>query len=116
MAIFIQRSSDKDGPVFELKDNEILIGRNSQCRIAINNSTVSSRHARVLKEGQYYKLEDTGSLNGTFLNGKMVRNAILKNGDRVRIGEIILIYYEDLMQRTARCLNNSMSRKRFRPV
>jgi len=37
-----------------------------------------------------------------------IRAAILKNGDRVRLGESILIYYEDMMQRTARCLRRNI--------
>ena len=105
MAVLVQRDCDEDKLVLELNDNEIIIGRQTDCGIAIRDLKISKHHARVLKKGPYYKLEDMGSMNGTFINGSKIRAAILKNGDRVRLGESILIYYEDMMQRTARCLN-----------
>jgi hypothetical protein len=76
-----------------LKEAEVLargvkIGRGPDNGIVIDNPAVSHYHARVFtgEDGQL-TLEDLGSLNGTFVNGKKVKTAPLKTGDSVGIGK-----------------------------
>ena len=66
---------------------ETVIGRHSECDIAIADSRLSRRHARILHAGGKFLLEDLGSSNGTDLNGEpLFEPAELKNGDRVSFG------------------------------
>lgn len=57
-----------------------------------NNRSVSRRHAKILnKNGQYFILEEVGTVNGTYVNDQKIPTGVpteLKNGDRVRIGLI----------------------------
>lgn len=68
----------------------ITIGRKPDNDIEIDNLAVSGHHARILKAGDWFLIEDLDSLNGTFVNGKMIRESPLKNGDEVLIGKHIL--------------------------
>lgn len=52
----------------------------------------SRRHAQVHRQGQVVRLVDEGSKNGTFVNGHRVSEAVLEDGDVVRIGDSFLIF------------------------
>jgi pSer/pThr/pTyr-binding forkhead associated (FHA) protein len=68
----------------------ITIGRKPDNDIEIDNLAVSGHHARIFKAGDWFLIEDLDSLNGTFVNGKMIQESPLKNGDEVLIGKHIL--------------------------
>jgi len=73
-------------------EGEATIGRGGGCTISLPTDTFASQvHARVVeRDGQLY-LEDLGSTNGTFLNGKQVdKTARVRKGDQLQIGETIL--------------------------
>jgi pSer/pThr/pTyr-binding forkhead associated (FHA) protein len=73
----------------------IQIGRAVDNDIVITSKRVSREHARIRQEGRKWLLEDLGSANGTFLNGERVLTPIeLRDGDRIALGEIILIYHD----------------------
>jgi DNA-binding winged helix-turn-helix (wHTH) protein len=64
----------------------LLIGRTSSCDISISNQQVSREHARILVIPHGPALEDLGSKNGTFHNGKPVTEIInLEDGDVIQI-------------------------------
>ena len=67
---------------------EITIGRAATCTIGMpNDSFVSQLHARVFRDSGSVMLEDLGSTNGTYLNGKRLTAAErLTKGDRVQVG------------------------------
>lgn len=67
---------------------EMTIGRAGTCTIGMPDDTfVSQLHARVYRDAGSTMIEDLGSTNGTYLNGKRVANAErLTRGDRVQIG------------------------------
>ncbi|NOX54985.1 MAG: SpoIIE family protein phosphatase [Planctomycetes bacterium] len=81
---------------YELNQNEVLLGRHPDCDIQLGSNTVSRRHARVLCEGDTYYLEDLGSGNGTFVNGKRITQRVaLKHEDRVKLGPFLLRFEAD---------------------
>jgi pSer/pThr/pTyr-binding forkhead associated (FHA) protein len=63
------------------------IGRSPENRLVIDNPAVSHRHARVTDDKGRLMLEDFGSLNGTYVNGRRVKMTSLKAGDTVSIGK-----------------------------
>lgn len=65
---------------------EAVFGRDDDCQVILDEDPVSRRHARILFADLKPQVLDLGSTNGTFLNGKQVHRALLKNGDRIQIG------------------------------
>jgi hypothetical protein len=71
------------------------MGRAEGSDIEIDDPFASSVHARIFPRGQFMYIEDMGSTNGTYLNGRRLRGAErLKVGDSVRIGETEYRYQE----------------------
>jgi len=66
----------------EFSEPEIFIGRQPSCHVQFPKdlAIISRKHARIVREGNRFKLIDQ-SANGTFLNGKRVQEAFLKDGD-----------------------------------
>jgi pSer/pThr/pTyr-binding forkhead associated (FHA) protein len=76
------------GEIQEFRQPEILIGRSATCQVCFPKdlAIVSRVHARIVREGNRFMLMDQ-STNGTFLNGKQVKEAILKDGDVLLFAE-----------------------------
>jgi pSer/pThr/pTyr-binding forkhead associated (FHA) protein len=70
-----------------MDQNEIIVGRDTTCDIQIDNIAVSREHATIIKGPNYYFIEDMGSKNGTFVNGKKINKKFLKADDEVIIGK-----------------------------
>jgi pSer/pThr/pTyr-binding forkhead associated (FHA) protein len=82
------------GTAFELAEGATM-GRADGSDIPIDDPFASSVHARIFPRGQFMYIEDMGSTNGTYLNGRRLRAAErLKMGDTVRIGETEYRYQE----------------------
>jgi pSer/pThr/pTyr-binding forkhead associated (FHA) protein len=66
----------------------ISIGRHPSCHLCFptNLTSVSRKHAEIIREGNQFKLVDH-SANGTYLNGKRVKETYLKNGDVLEFSE-----------------------------
>ncbi|MEA1900057.1 MAG: FHA domain-containing protein [Thermodesulfobacteriota bacterium] len=70
------------GEIQEFSESTILIGRHPSCHVLFPKDVaiVSRRHAQIFREGNRFKLIDQ-STNGTFVNGKKVKEAYLRDGD-----------------------------------
>lgn len=72
------------------------IGRNPKAAITLDHPAVSWNHARVLRRGDdRFTIQDLSSSNGTFLNGKQLRQRqeqLLARGDVIQIGPFNLVY------------------------
>jgi Nif-specific regulatory protein len=78
--------------VFELGEAELSVGRDSTNRVRLADSLLSRRHCRVTREGGRFLLTDLESLNGTFVNGRPVREHPLADGDRIGVGESRMVF------------------------
>ena len=76
------------GEIQEFNDPEIAVGRLSTCQVRFPKdlAIISRKHAAIFREGNRFRLVDE-SANGTFLNGKSVSEAFLKNGDVIMFAE-----------------------------
>jgi pSer/pThr/pTyr-binding forkhead associated (FHA) protein len=72
--------------VFELDQPQMVVGRDAECAIRIDNLGISRQHCAVLNKGDAFLLQDLGSANGTFVNGKRVAECFLNDGDVIVIG------------------------------
>ena len=79
------------GRAIVLKRPRLLIGRAEECDVRPLSEEVSRRHCQVLKEADHVAVEDLGSRNGTFVNGKRIEaKTVLHDGDRLRVGSLEL--------------------------
>jgi hypothetical protein len=72
-----------------------MMGRSDNAEIRVEDPFASSAHARIFSRGDFLHVEDMGSTNGTYLNGRQLRAAErLKMGDVIRIGDSEYRYQE----------------------
>lgn len=82
------------GMTFDIGDGATM-GRADSSDIPIDDPFASSAHARIFPRSEFMYIEDMGSTNGTYLNGRQLRQAEqLKVADIVRIGESEYRYQE----------------------
>ena len=82
------------GTVFDISAGATM-GRADSAEIPINDPFASSAHARIYSRGDFMHVEDMGSTNGTYLNGRQLRGAErLKVADVIRIGDSEYRYQE----------------------
>ena len=72
---------------FDLSDGEIMIGRDDQCEIPLDDEAISRQHVRIFTLMGDAFLEDMGSSNGTYVNGQLSRKCALNDGDVIQIGK-----------------------------
>lgn len=83
-----------DGKVFEIKGGA-TIGRSPASQIVLPDDYVSSTHARIFARKQFFFLEDLGSTNGTFIEGRRIEGEHqIKPGQEIVIGDTIFRYEE----------------------
>jgi ABC-type multidrug transport system ATPase subunit/pSer/pThr/pTyr-binding forkhead associated (FHA) protein len=70
----------------------IRIGRDPSNDLPLNHPTVSSQHARLERRGNVLYIQDLGSTNGTFVNGRRITQMVLNAGDVVQIGPFKLVW------------------------
>lgn len=74
--------------------NTFAIGRRTANDVVIVNLSVSGYHAEIIPADNGYLLKDLNSKNGTKLNGKRIKSAMLTDGDLISIGKHILVFKE----------------------
>ena len=87
MLTILLKFNDKILKTIESDKNEIVIGRNAENDIVIENLAVSKRHARIVKQDGAYYIEDLNSTNGTYLNKIRITKKDLKNNDIIIVGK-----------------------------
>jgi len=80
---------------FELDQERFTIGRKPENDIQIDNLAVSGKHSMIISILDDSFLEDLGSTNGTYVNGKLVKKHALKDGDVIAIGKHELKYLNE---------------------
>jgi FHA domain len=82
------------GTTFDVGSGATL-GRSNGADINVDDPFASSAHARIFQRGDYMYVEDMGSTNGTYVNGRQIRTAErLKVADTIRIGDTEYRYQE----------------------
>ena len=83
------------GVTVPLEGAPILLGRGADAAIRLDDDYVSTRHARFVTNGEEWFIEDMGSTNGTYLNGRQLRSVErLQMADTIRIGDSEYRYEE----------------------
>ena len=82
------------GSVFELSTNVITLGREPSNSVFLNDMTVSREHAIISVAGDKAAIHDNGSLNGTWVDGAVVDDALLHDGSVIQIGTFKMVFQE----------------------
>ena len=83
-----------DGGRVALGDEPAVIGRMPDCAVPLSDSQVSRHHAEVRRDEHGFRVVDLGSTNGTTVNGVVVKDQLLNDGDVIVVGATSLRYEE----------------------
>ena len=89
-ALLISTRGAVSGSRYLLDEDEVTVGRDSRADILLDDSTVSRSHAVFRRVGDTFVVYDSGSLNGTYVNGTPVQALPLTSGDEIQIGKFRL--------------------------
>jgi hypothetical protein len=81
-----------NGNSVSLTKAETTLGRLPECDVVVDDPGVSRQHARIRRAETGFVLSDLGSTNGTFVNEQPVQDHLLADGDRITIGETLLVF------------------------
>ena len=88
----VRSGGGRTGESVALRRERTSIGRSPDCDVFLDDVTVSRRHAAVVTDGAGARIEDQGSLNGTYVNRQRIETAPLGDGDEIQIGKYRLIF------------------------
>jgi hypothetical protein len=82
----------RDASPVSLGPDPVLIGRDPQNDLVLDDRRVSRKHAEVRLRLGRYTLYDLQSTNGTYVNGRRVAERVLDNGDKISIGGLEILF------------------------
>ena len=82
----------RTGESFTIDRERTSIGRSPDCDVFLDDVTVSRRHAVVIADSRGTRIDDLGSLNGSYVNRQRIDTAQLADGDEIQIGKYRLIF------------------------
>ena len=99
-SLFVIQGADQ-GKRFEFTSGPVALGRDDSNAVRLHDTEVSRRHAELRLEQGGYRILDLSSANGTFVNGQPVDQTALSSGDRVQLGQTVLLFHEGSEPRAA---------------
>jgi hypothetical protein len=81
-------------PTIHLQRPVIFIGRHPECDVRLDVPQVSRRHCCVALAYNRLIIRDLGSRNGVRVNGRLIDEIQLQNGDEVAIAQVIYRFEE----------------------
>ena len=98
MSVLIILRGPETGRHFPLQKDRTTLGRHADCSIPLAGKQVSRQHAHIYHEADQYFLQDLGSSNGTYLNGKRLTPntpSVITDRDTFQIGPYLLAIRPD---------------------
>jgi hypothetical protein len=77
----------------QLGPEPLLIGRDQQNDVVLDDTRVSRKHAEIRLRLGRYTLYDLQSTNGTYVNGRRIAEVVLNDGDRISVAGLDLIFH-----------------------
>jgi FHA domain-containing protein len=91
-ALIVRTGGGRVGESFPLVGERLAIGRSPDAEIFLDDVTVSRDHAVLVRRGGEWWLDDSGSLNGTYVNRHRIDSHKLDDGDEVQVGKYKLSF------------------------
>ncbi len=92
-ALVVRSGGGRVGQSFPLTGEKMTIGRSPEAGVFLDDVTVSRDHATLVRRGGDWYLDDSGSLNGTYVNRQRVDSHRLADGDELQIGKFKLTFF-----------------------
>jgi pSer/pThr/pTyr-binding forkhead associated (FHA) protein len=92
-ALVIRSGGGRVGQSFPMTGEKMTIGRSPETDVVLDDVTVSREHATLVRRGGDWYLDDSGSLNGTYVNRRRVDSHRLADGDELQIGKFKLTFF-----------------------
>jgi transcriptional regulator with GAF, ATPase, and Fis domain len=89
------------GKTCELGEGEFSIGREPSNSLCLPDDLISRRHAIIRSGSTTFSIVDLGSRNGTIVNLVPIQERTLESGDRIQIGDSVLLFLSDTSDATA---------------
>jgi signal transduction histidine kinase len=81
------------GECYTLTADKTLLGRESHCEISLPRTTISRRHAQIVRDAEGFYIEDLDSLNGTYVDGtRIIEPTRLRGGEHIQIDEFLMSF------------------------
>jgi hypothetical protein len=91
-ALVIRSGGGRVGQSFPLHGERMTIGRSPDAAVFLDDVTVSRDHAVLVHRSGAWYLDDSGSLNGTYVNRRRIDSHKLEDGDELQVGKYKLTY------------------------
>lgn len=78
----------------ELRETDMVLGRADDVDVRIPSSALSRRHMLIEPYAFGYRVTDLDSANGVFLNEVRIHSAVMRDGDVLQLGNVVLLYHE----------------------
>ena len=101
IARLVALAGPRCGEAFPVEGSDVVLGRDPAADVSVPDRLMSRRHCTLLLRNGRYSLRDLGSANGTFVNGLPVQERALEHGDRIRLGESVLMFVRAAFPATA---------------
>lgn len=91
-ALVVRAGGGRAGESFAVTGERMTIGRRPESDVFLDDVTVSRDHAVLVRRGEQWHIDDSGSLNGTYVNRSRVDSHQLQEGDELQIGKYKLTF------------------------
>jgi diguanylate cyclase (GGDEF)-like protein len=85
-AVLLRMDGVQAGQIVGIEEWPFSVGRHPTNKLRIDEDSISRYHARILRQGDEFSVEDMGSRNGTFVGGKRVTRAKLEHDSWLQFG------------------------------
>lgn len=80
--------------IYEICEDIVAVGAGSDCNVILKDPSSSKLHCQIRKTKDGYRLVDLETKTGTQVNGEFVNQAALKSGDKIQVGEAVIVFEE----------------------
>ncbi|MFU8877883.1 MAG: FHA domain-containing protein [Wenzhouxiangellaceae bacterium] len=78
---------------FPLEEDRVTIGRSHVCDLCVDEPSISSEHARLVRTDGVWRVVNLLSTNGVYVNGEKTFSCQLHDGDEIRLGRTRLMFH-----------------------
>ena len=87
---YLEIETGGDRRVFPLRDDVTHVGRGLSAEVRLDDSTVSRKHAVIVRRDEVAVILDDRSMNGVWVDGERVTEAVLHDGAQIMLGRVEL--------------------------